>query len=496
MGKITSFIQKYAEKRSVGNPEHWIVKLTEKLGSQAGVLVTPVTALQTSAVFACVRVIAETIGSLPLKIYFRRTDSGKDEANTHPLYSILHDSPNYWQTRQEYFETVSGHLCLRGNSYSFIQRDQANRITALIPLSPDRMELEVDGDSQQPIFIYRYRPNDGEQEQIFQAEDIWHLRGLSSDGYVGLSPIAAAANAIGLAAAAEKHGSQWFKNGAKTSGIAKYPGKLREDSAKRLRTSLQDSMTGDNNFKIILLEEGLDYTAIGINNVDSQYLETRQFQIEEIARIFRVPSVLIGHPDKTMTYASVEQLMLSFVMYTMRPWVSRIEQSINKQLLGTDNKKYFSEFTLDALLRGDTQSRYTAYASALQNKWLTRNEVRIKENLNPVDGGNDFENPAITTETPSEEETPKVEEKAKDVNINLRQSDVNIEPAQVNVTMPAPIVQIGIRGSKINKKAIRDADGQIISIEEVDENGIKTVKRIVRDDNGEIESVIEEVEGE
>jgi HK97 family phage portal protein len=300
-------------------------------------------------------------------------------------------------------------LCLRGNSYTFLQRDQSDRIQALVPLHPDRMELDVEGTSADPVFIYRYRADEKEPEVVFSADDIWHVRGLSSDGYVGLSPIAAAANAIGLAAAAEKHGSQWFKNGAKTSGIAKYPGKLREDSAKRLRTSLQDSMTGDNNFKIILLEEGLEYTAIGINNVDSQYLETRQFQIEEIARIFRVPSVLIGHPDKTMTYASVENLMLSFVQYTIRPWVSRFEQSINKHLLNND-PRYFAEFTIEGLLRGDSKSRAEFYASALQNKWMTRNEVRIKENMDPVDGGDVFENPAITTETPSEEEAKTPEE--------------------------------------------------------------------------------------
>lgn len=477
MGKITSFLKKQAEKRylGVGNPEHWIAKITESLQTSAGIYVTPKTALQTSAVFACVRVIGETIGSLPLKIYSRRADKGKDEASNHPLYSLLHDSPNFWQTRQEYFETVAGHLCLRGNAYSFIQRDQGNRISALIPLNPDRIELEVDGDSRDPIFIYRYRADGSEQEIVLDAEDVWHLRGLSSDGYLGLSPIMAAANAVGLAAAAEKHGSQWFKNGAKTSGIAKYPGKLREDSAKRLRTSLQDAMTGDNTFKIILLEEGLDFTSIGINNVDSQYLETRQFQIEEIARIFRVPSVLIGHPDKTMTYASVEQLMLSFVMYTIRPWVSRIEQSINKHLIGTNDKQHFSEFTLDALLRGDTKSRYEAYASALQNKWLTRNEVRIKENYNPVPDGDGFENPAITTETPSEEESPK-EEKSQNLNITvntpdvrIEQAPVTIEPAQVTVNQPAHTFQVDVRGGKVVKRVVRDENGEISAVEETNE---------------------------
>lgn len=408
MGKILDFFR--SEKRStlVGEPHHWIVeRIRQSLGSAAGVTVTPEVALAQSAVFACVRVIAETIGSLPLKIYTKKEGGGKEPVDTHPLYPILHTSPNYWQTRQEYFETISGHLCLRGNAYSFKQTSKGGRIQALIPLNPDRMELEVDGTSKDPVFKYKYRPEGtAEKVQVFTQSEIWHLRGMSSDGYSGISPIEAARNSIGLAIAAEDHGSKYFKNGAKTSGVAKYPGRLRDESKINLRESLQTAMTGDNAFKIILLEEGLDYQSIGINNTDSQYLETRQFQVEEIARIFRVPSVLIGHPDKTMTYASVEQLMLSFVVHTIRPWLSRIEQSIGKSLL-TGDSNHFAEFTVEGLLRGDTKSRYEAYASALQNKWMTRNEVRRLENLNPVDGGDEFENPAITVDSGQEDNNGK-----------------------------------------------------------------------------------------
>lgn len=406
MGKIANFLSHYVEKRGVDNPEHWIVKLTERLGSFAGVAVTPQTALQTSAVFACVRVISETIGSLPLKIYKRQADGGKKEAVDHPLYKPLHSNPNFWQTRLEYFETVSGHLCLRGNAFSFTPRDQANRIQAFIPLNPDRMDLKVEGTSAAPIFRYEYRAQGSEKPITFSQDEIWHIKGLSSDGYEGLSPLQQAQNAIGLAIASEKHGSKWFANGARPSGIAKYPGKLKEDSAKRLKDSLQTAMSGDNVFRMILLEEGLDFTPIGISNTDSQFLETRQFQVEEIARIFRVPCVLIGHPDKTMTYASVEQLMLSFVVHTIRPWCSRIEQSINKVLLDNSDR-YFAEFRLEGLLRGDTKSRYESYASALQNEWMTKNEVRSLENMNPVEGGDVFKNPAINPQTAKTEPEPK-----------------------------------------------------------------------------------------
>ena len=408
MGKLVDFFR--GEKREstlVGDKHHWIVRRLEQLlGSSAGVTVTPEVALAQSAVFACVRVISETIGSLPLKIYKKRSDGGKEEAKDHPLYPTICVSPNYWQTKQEFYEMVGGHSSLRGNFYAFKEYTRGGKLNSLVPLDPDNVELSVEGDTRRPTLKYKYHPGGNEKEITLPAKEVWHVRGVSSDGYLGLSPITVARNAIGLAVGAEEHGSKYFKNGARTSGVATYPGRLREESKKNLRESLQGAMTGDNAHKMILLEEGLDYKSIGMSQVDSQYLETRQFQVEEIARIFRVPSVLIGHPDKTMTYASVEQLMISFVVHTMRPWLTRIEQSINKNLL-TGDSDHFAEFTVEGLLRGDTASRYEAYASALQNKWMTRNEVRLKENMNPVDGGDEFENPAITVDAEQEEDNGK-----------------------------------------------------------------------------------------
>ena len=405
MGKIADFTQRFLEKRGVDDPNHWIVKLTQSLSSKSGVSVTPESAINTSAVFACVRVIAETVASLPLHIYQRipgkgLTPSGKKVDATHPLYAVLHDSPNPWQTKFEFFEMLTGHVSLRGNGYSFIVRDQVERIKGFVPLNPGRMTVEVQGDFDTPRIIYRYQAEGTEQkEHLFAADEIWHVKGISSDGITGLSPLACARESIGLAQASEGHGAAFFRNGAQTSLVASTPGKLNEDSHTRLKNSIQAAVSGDNKFRVLLLEQGLDVKAVGLSNRDSQFLETRQFQVEEIARIFRVPSILIGHSNNNSTYASAEQFMLSFITHTLRPWVSRIEQSINKYLLSDSDRAagVFAEFNIDALLRGDTQSRYTAYASALQNTWMTRNEVRSKENLNPVDGGDVFENPAITT---------------------------------------------------------------------------------------------------
>jgi len=338
---------------------------------------------------------------LPLMVYMRQ-DEGKKLATNHPLFPILHNSPNPWQTAFEFFEMQTGHCALRGNAYNVIVRSNDNQIKGFVPLNPDRMQVDVEGDFDEPQIIYKYTPDpniSGQSQStpiIYRQDEIWHLKGLSGNGIVGYSVMQKAQEAIGLAAAAEKHGSKYFANGARPSGIAKTPKRLAEDARKNLRESIGNAISGDNVFKVLLLEEGLEWTQIGINNVDSQFLETRKFQVEEIARIFRVPTNLIGHTDKTATFASAEHFDIAFVKHCIRPWLVRIEKSINKNLFGEkQGRKYFAEFKVDGILRADTKSRYEAYASALQNVWMTRNEVRALENLNPVDGGDEFKNPTI-----------------------------------------------------------------------------------------------------
>ena len=399
MGKLLSFLSRQVEQRGVSDPNHWIARLTSSLQTQSGKVVTAETALRTSAVFACVRVISETVASLPLMVYRPVSGGGKEVFAAHPLYTILHNIPNPYQTHFEFFELATAHVALRGNAYSVIVRDRLNRIKGFVPLDPNSMVVEVGGTFDAPDILYRYTSVLTGAQEVYKASDIWHIKGMSSDGIVGISPLEMARESIGLAQASEMHGATYFRNGAQASLVASTPGKLTEDSRARLTNSLQSAISGENRFKVLLLEQGLDAKSIGISNADSQFLETRQFQVEEIARIFRVPSILIGHSNNQSTYASAEQFMLSFITYCLRPWVSRIEQSINKNLLTEEDRTagIFAEFKLDGLLRGDTQSRYTAYSSALQNMWMTRNEVRSLENLNPVDGGDVFENPAITT---------------------------------------------------------------------------------------------------
>ncbi len=398
------------ERISASDPisaNHWIVRLTDSL-ARAGMDVTGDGSMHQTAVFACVRVLSETIASLPLILYKRGQGESKEPAREHYLYSMLHDTPNNFQTALEFFEMAVGHLCLRGNAYSFLERNQVGQIRRIVPFHPDKITPKM-VDAERQILAYEYTDDLGKQI-VYSAEDIWHLKGLSSDGFMGISPVEMARRAIYLASVAEDHGATYFANGARASGIAKLPGILKADAKERLQQSLQSAMSGDNKFKVVVFEQGLDWTQLSLTNEDSQYLETRAFQVEEIARIFRVPAILIGHPDKSSTYASAEQFMMSFVVHTLRPWLVRIEQSINKYLL-TDQERnsYFAKFKLDALLRGDTVSRYAAYAVARQNKWMSANEVRALEEMNPIPGGDVYENPAIDTTGGDPDVTPEPE---------------------------------------------------------------------------------------
>lgn len=374
----------------------------------SGKLVDPEKALKVSAVFACVRVLAETIASIPLKLYKRLPDGGKEVAVNNPLYQLLHDAPHPFLTSYEFREILVAHLNLRGNFYAIKQYDSNGFLTSLIPLNPSKMD--VSGDEFGIMYEYRWQKK---KPQVFLPDEIWHVKGLSTDGLVGYSPVSLARESIGLALATEEHGARLFSNGARPGGILEHPGKLKEETAKRLRSNWEDAHSGSSNaHKVAILEEGMKWQAVGMTSEDSQFIEARNFQIEDIARIFRVPSVLIGHPDKSSTYASAEQFFLSFVVHTIRPWVTRLEQSINRHLLTEkERRKYFVEFQMDGLLRGDIASRYQAYAIGRTNKWLSANEIRSFENMNPIPGGDVYENP--NTSTNDKPEGKKPEDKPK-----------------------------------------------------------------------------------
>ena len=362
-------------------------------GSSAGKRVNERSAMQMTAVYSCVRILSEAIASLPLHLY-EYTETGTAKATEHPLYSILHDEPNPEMTSFVFRETLMGHLLIWGNAYAQVIRNGKGEVIGLYPLMPDRMA--VDRDEKGHLYYEYMVSNDdapiNKQSTVKLApSDVLHIPGLGFDGLVGYSPIAMAKNAIGLAIATEEYGSKFFANGAAPSGVLEHPGTIKDPS--RVRESWQQTFGGSSNSnKIAVLEEGMKYTPISISPEQAQFLETRKFQINEIARIFRVPPHMIGDLEKS-SFNNIEQQSLEFVKYTLDPWVSRWEQSIVRTLLTPDEKKkYYVKFNLDGLLRGDYQSRMNGYAIGRQNGWMSANDIRELENLDriPAEEGGDL----------------------------------------------------------------------------------------------------------
>ena len=356
--------------------------------SAAGAKVNEFTAMQTTAVYACVRILAESIAGLPLHLYEYR-GNGKERVPGHPLYFLLHDSPNPEMTSFIFRETAMIHLLLWGNSYAQILRDGRGRVMGLYPLLPNRMSVGRDESGE---IVYTYTPMSesnphlkGQRQITLRREDVLHIPGLGFDGLVGYSPIAMAKNAIGIALATEEYGAAFFKNGARPGGVLEHPGVLKDPS--KLRESWHAVYGGTmNTGRIAVLEEGVKYQQIAIPPEEAQFLETRKFQIDEIARLYRVPPHMIGDLEKS-SFNNIEQQSLEFVKYTLNPWVVRWEQSLQKTLLtDKERKEYFIRFKVDGLLRGDYKSRMEGYAIGRQNGWLSANDIRSLEDLNPIEG--------------------------------------------------------------------------------------------------------------
>ncbi len=385
-------------------------------GTTSGKTVTERSAMQMTAVYSCVRILSEAVAGLPLHLYKYTDSGGKAMALDHPLYRLLHDEPNpemssfvFRETLMTHlllwsflhplllyatFETLMTHLLLWGNAYAQIIRNGKNEIVALYPLMPNKMS--VDRDENGRLYYTYYRDNDEaikdkEFAVTLQPSDVLHIPGLGFDGLVGYSPIAMAKNAIGMAIACEEYGAKFFANGAAPGGVLEHPGTIKDP--QRVRESWQSTFGGSGNAnKIAVLEEGMKYTPIGISPEQAQFLETRKFQINEIARIFRVPPHMVGDLEKS-SFSNIEQQSLEFVKYTLDPWVIRWEQSIQRSLLSRDEKAaYFVKFNLEGLLRGDYQSRMNGYAIGRQNGWMSANDIRELENLDriPAEDGGDL----------------------------------------------------------------------------------------------------------
>ena len=343
----------------------------------SGKTVNERTALQTTAVYACVRILSETLASLPLHLY-KYTDSGKEKATDNPLYRLLHNEPNPEMTSFVLRETLMSHLLLWGNAYAQVIRDGRGQVLALYPLLPEKMEIDRLDSGE---LYYEYQTDKG--KVILRKEEVLHIPGLGFDGIKGQSPIAMAKNAIGMAIATEEYGAKFFSNGANPGGVLEHPGVVKDP--KRVRDSWNAVYQGSSNsHRVAVLEEGMKFTPIGIPPEQAQFIATRKFQINEIARIFRIPPHMIGDLEKS-SFSNIEQQSLEFVKYTLDPWVVRWEMALQKALLSpTEKEVYFIKFNVDGLLRGDYQSRMSGYSVGRQNGWLSANDIRELENLNLI----------------------------------------------------------------------------------------------------------------
>lgn len=356
----------------------------------SGIAVSPDTALKISTVYACVGLLSETIASLPIVVYrYLENEVGRERARNHPLYYVLHDQPNDIQTAFDFVQMMQAHALLRGSGYARIKAGARGFADQLIPYHPDNVRKE-----KLPNGNVRYMvKDDGVTEKPVNNEDMFEVGGLSLDGWNTVSVVSYARDSFGLNLAAERYGSRFFRNDSRPGGILTAEGALKGDAAKRIKTEWESLHAGGNQHRVAVLEGGLKWQQVGISPEEAQFLGTREFQAEDVCRWFRVPPHMVGLTSKATSWGSgIEEMNIGFLAYTLRPWLSRWTQAIKRDLILAP-QTYFADFVVEHLLRGDIQTRYNAYAVGRQWGWLSVNEIRQYENLNPVTGGDQYLKP-------------------------------------------------------------------------------------------------------
>jgi HK97 family phage portal protein len=378
----------FGPSASLSSDTGWIIRAMGGGSTDAGVAVSEWSAITLPAVYACVSVIADNLAQLPCNLRKQRKDGGSDLADDHPLQRLLHDSPNDEMSSFIWRQTVSHHALMWGNGYSEIERTVGGSVEALLLLYPDRTHpYKPTGKS------LTYRTNINGETITLPPADVLHIPALGFDGFLGYSPVAVARNAIGMGLAMEKFGGKFFANDAKSGGFLMHPGKLGDQAQKNVGGSLQDQGGNENAFKVKVLEEGMKFISTTIPQDDAQFLSSREFQVAEIARMYRVPLVLLQSMEKSTSWGSgIEQMMIGFVVWTIQPWVVKWEQELNRKLLSEQERAagYFFKFNLNALLRGDMKARGQFYKDLEGISALNPNEVRAYEDLNPYEGGDTF----------------------------------------------------------------------------------------------------------
>lgn len=364
---------------SLSNPAEWLFSDNK---STTGISVTETSAMQLSAVFGAVRVISETIASLPWHVMRTENDVVLN-ASDHYIEKLIHE-PNNMMTDFTFREVCQAHLCLHGNAFIVIKRDASGQAVRMIPVHPDRVEVKIYEDSK----FYTI-----DDKETFDDSEMIHLIGLSFDGIVGKSVIESAKDSIGLGLAADRFGGSFFGNGANISAVLTHPGRLSDEAYNRMIRSWHQRNSGlDNAHKTAILEEGMKVEKMSISPSESQFLETRQFSVVDIARFFRIPLAYLGSIENSSTRANIEEQGIQFQRNTILPWVKRWESEFNKKLFMND-KAHYIRFNMEGLLRGDIKSRYEAYTKGRQWGWISANDVRRFENLAPIEGGDAYLQP-------------------------------------------------------------------------------------------------------
>lgn len=372
---------------------------------KSGVDVNWQTAIDVSVVYACIRVIANGVAQVPLRVMTELPDGkGWEPAREHPLYKVLSAKPNRWQTSFALRETMILHLALTGNAF-FYKSMVRNRVAELIPIDPGSVSIERKNDYS---LVYTITGIDGSTLQLPQ-ELVWHVRGPSWDTWRGLDPVRQAREAIGLTIATENTQAELHANGMQISGTYSTENKIAPDDYVKIQKWIAAQVGGPNKHKPFVIDSGFKWTPQTMTGVDAQHLETRKFQVEQICHAFGVFPAMIGHPSQSMTFASAEQVFQAHVVHTLTPWITRLEQSINNDLLdGKEDDGFSARFNMNSLQRGAFKDRFEGYSKALGSggspAWMTPNEIRALEDMNPIEGGNKL--PVATNVAPQQAPKP------------------------------------------------------------------------------------------
>lgn len=386
---------------SVSNERGWFVQAFGGK-TESGVEVSEWTAMNLPAVYSCVSIIVDNLAQLPIIVARKRPDGGREVLTDHPLTAILHDSPNPDMTSFVFRQSVSSHALLWGNGMAEIERNRRGDPLAMWPLLPDRTRARKPEGER-----LRYESRINGRSVTIPAEDVLHIPALGFDGYMGYSPIHIAREAVGLGLAAQRFGSKFFANDARAGGFLSHPAKLGDVGTKNVADSFNKQSGPDNAFKVKVLEEGMKFISTTIPPDDAQFLSTREFQVAEIARMYRVPLVLLNAMEKSTSWGTgIEQQMIAFVVWTIQPWIVRWEQELNRKLL-TDAERasgVFIKFNLNAILRGDMKARGQFYKDLWGVSALNANEIRAFEDMDPYEGGSIYRAPLNTVDATEEPE--------------------------------------------------------------------------------------------